>query len=413
MLEYFGNSHLYTAFELQRMALSPVNMAATCGKKFFGSPLNPFAYTEYGRRMAAASELLERMTRRFAKPAFEIAETTVAGKAVEVDEVVVLTKVFGRLLHFKKRSKIRQKKMLIVAPMSGHYATLLRGTVEGFLPHFDVYITDWQNAQEVPVFKGNFDLDDYINYLIEFLHFMGENSHIIGVCQPAVPVMAAVAIMSTEGDPFVPKTMTLIGGPIDTRINPTEVNIHGKEKSLEWFRHNVISLVPANYLGSMRPVYPGFVQLTGFMTMNLDKHIDSHVDLFRHLVSGDGDSADSHKVFYNEYLSVMDICAEFYLQTVETVFQKHSLPKGEMVSRGRKVLPKDIKKTALLCIEGGKDDISGVGQTSAALELCSGLPSAKKLYHLQKDVGHYGQFNGRKFREHIVPVVVGFAEKHG
>ena len=413
MLEYFGNSHLYTAFELQRMALSPVNMAATCGKKFFGSPLNPFAYTEYGRRMAAASELLERMTRRFAKPAFEIAETTVAGKAVEVDEVVVLTKVFGRLLHFKKRSKIRQKKMLIVAPMSGHYATLLRGTVEGFLPHFDVYITDWQNAQEVPVFKGNFDLDDYINYLIEFLHFMGENSHIIGVCQPAVPVMAAVAIMSTEGDPFVPKTMTLIGGPIDTRINPTEVNIHGKEKSLEWFRHNVISLVPANYLGSMRPVYPGFVQITGFMTMNLDKHIDSHVDLFRHLVSGDGDSADSHKVFYNEYLSVMDICAEFYLQTVETVFQKHSLPKGEMVSRGRKVLPKDIKKTALLCIEGGKDDISGVGQTSAALELCSGLPSAKKLYHLQKDVGHYGQFNGRKFREHIVPVVVGFAEKHG
>lgn len=413
MLEYFGNSHLYTAFELQRMALSPVNMLAKINKQFYSSTMNPIAYTDFGRHMAAGSELLERLTRRFAKPTFDIDQILINGKKVIIKEHVALTKVFGRLLHFEKATPVKQKKLLIVAPLSGHYATLLRGTVEGFLPHYDVYITDWRNAQDVPLPQGNFDLDDYINYVMEFIRFLGKDTHVMAVCQPAVPVMAAVSIMNSEKDPYAPASMILIGGPIDARKNPTQVNLHADQKSIEWFRHNVITRVPINYPGAFRPVYPGFIQLTGFMSLNMDKHIGSHMDLFQHLVKGDGDSAEAHKTFYNEYLSVMDIPAEFYLQTIETVFQKYLLPKGKMVSRGRPVQPADIKKTALMCIEGERDDISGIGQTKAAIDLCTGLPAAKKHYHLQKGVGHYGQFNGKKFREEIVPAVCNFIEKHG
>lgn len=412
MLEYFGNSHLYTAFELQRMALSPINMMAKASKEFYSNVLNPISYTEFGRHAAAGSELLERMTRRFAKPAFEITETLVKDEAVLIEERPVLTKVFGRLLHFRKERRYKQPKLLIVAPMSGHYATLLRGTVEGFLPHMDVYITDWRNAQDVPVVEGSFDLDDYINYVIEFIRFLGDNVHVLAVCQPAVPVFAAAAIMNAENDPKAPASIILTGGPIDTRINPTQVNQLAYEKSIDWFRHNVITRVPVNYAGAWRAVYPGFLQLTGFMSLNMDKHIESHVELFNHLVEGDGESAEAHKTFYNEYLSVMDIPAEFYLQTVETVFQKFSLPQGKMVSRGRKINPAAMKKTALMCIEGEKDDISGVGQTKAALDLCTNLPKAKKHYHMQKGVGHYGQFNGRRFREFIVPAVCDFIQKN-
>lgn len=413
MLEYFGNSHLYTAFELQRMALSPINMAAHAGKKFFTNESNPLSYTEYGKRMAAANELIERMTRRFTKPEFEIHSTVVNGKAIPIKEKIRKSKTFCKLLHFEKQDKIKpQEKLLIVAPMSGHYATLLRGTVEAFLPHFDVYITDWINAQDVPLYKGDFDLDDYIEYVQSFLQYYKKPVHVIGVCQPVVPVMAAVALMSSRKDPCAPKSMTLIGGPIDARENPTEVNRLAHEKSIEWFKHNVVTHVPLNYPGAMRPVYPGFLQLSGFMSMNLDRHIDAHVELFNHLVEGDGDSATVHKEFYNEYLSVMDISAEFYLQTVETVFQNYALPKGEMVSREKPVCPADIKNTALLTIEGERDDISGTGQTKAAHKICTGLPDSKKLHHLQKNVGHYGQFNGRRFREEIVPVVVKFIEQH-
>lgn len=412
MLEYFGNSHLYTAFELHRMALSPVNMLAKINKQFYSNTMNPLAYTDFGRRMAAGSELLERVTRRFAKPSFDITETTVKGKTYAIEEHTVFTKVFCRLMQFRKTKPVEQKKLLIVAPMSGHYATLLKGTVEGFLPHFDVYITDWRNAQDVSVTQGSFDLDDYINYVMDFIRHVGKDIHVMAVCQPAAPVMAAVALMNAENSPFTPASMTLIGGPIDARKNPTQVNLHADKKSIDWFRHNVITRVPLNYPGALRAVYPGFVQLTGFMSLNMDKHITSHLELFDHLVEGDGDEADAHRTFYNEYLSVMDIPAEFYLQTIETVFQKFLLPKGEMVSRGRKVLPGKITKTALLCIEGERDDISGIGQTKAAIDLCTGLPAAKKQYHLQKGVGHYGQFNGRKFREEIVPAVVKFIEKN-
>ncbi len=413
MLSYYGNSHLYTTLEVQRVALYPVNRLAKAGKEFFGSNYNPASYTDYGRHFAASCEMLERITRNFCKPEFGIESTIVDDKKVSISEKIILEKTFGNLIHFRKYNakNFNQKKLLIVAPMSGHYATLLRGTVEGFLPHFDVYITDWVNAQEVPVYEGIFDADDYINYIIEFIQHLGEDVHVIGVCQPAVPVLAAVSIMSSENDPLVPKSMTLIGGPIDTRKNPTEVNKLAKDKPLDWFKQSVISRVPMNYPGFMRPVYPGFLQLGGFMSMNLDKHIEAHTEFFNHLIEGDGESVDAHKKFYNEYLSVMDITAEFYLQTVENVFQKHSLPKGKMVSRGRAVTPSDIKKTALLAVEGERDDISGRGQTEAAIDICTSIPKSKKKYYLQKSVGHYGLFNGRRFREYIVPVIKEFIEK--
>ncbi len=414
MLRYYGNSHLYTALEVQRIAISPINMFARQGKEFHSHSFNPLAYTDLGRHLAAGFELLERMTRRFAKPAFEIEEVEVGGKVYEIEEKYPLIKTFGRLIHFKKKNYRgkKQEKLLIVAPMSGHYATLLRGTVEGLLPHVDIYITDWQNAQEVPMHEGTFDLDDYVDYLIEFMHNIGGNVHIMAVCQPAVPVMGAVSLMSTAKDVCTPKSMTLIGGPIDTRKSPTEVNSLAEEKPLDWFEHTVISRVPINYPGCGRPVYPGFIQLSGFMTMNLERHIEAHKSLFEHLVEGDGESVESHKKFYNEYLSVMDIPAEFYLQTIETVFQKHSLPDGKWISRGRPIMPSDINKTALLCIEGELDDISGVGQTRAALDVCTGLTENQKKYHLQEGAGHYGIFNGRKYREHIVPTITDFIQKH-
>ncbi len=400
------------------MAFSPINIVANAGKEFYGSSMNPIAYTEFGRSAAAACELLERMTRRYMKPEFEIEEIEVKGKKVAVSQKTISRRTFCNLLHFKKDSTVKQPKMLVVAPMSGHFATLLRGTVRDLLPHFDVYITDWLNASDIPVSKGKFDLDDYIDYVSGYIQMLGKEGdlHITAVCQPAVPVLASVSLLSSQHaedkSVVLPKTMTLIGGPIDTRKSPTEVNKLAETRSIEWFEQNVISAVPFNYPGFMRKVYPGFLQLTGFMTMNLDRHIEAHQGLFNHLVEGDGDSADAHKAFYNEYLSVMDITAEFYLQTIKAVFKEHSLPDGTMISCGRKVIPADIKKTALLCVEGERDDISGRGQTKAAINLCKGLPDSKKHYHLQKNVGHYGAFNGRRFREQIVPVIVDFAKKH-
>lgn len=413
MFHYFDNTHLYTAHEMQRIALSPVNAAARVGKEVYSHPLNPLAYTQFGRHMAASAEMLERMTRHFSKPDFNIHETHVGQRHVKIKYRIVKRKTFGRVLHFKKVDYAKpQISLLIVAPLSGHYSTLLRGTVEALLPHYDVYITDWQNAQDVPLAKGKFDLDDYVEYLMEFMRFLGPNLHVMAVCQPAVPVLAAVSLMSTKNDPLLPKSMTLIGGPIDTRKNPTEVNKLAETRTYHWFENNVISKVPFNYPGFGRKVYPGFLQLTGFMSMNLDRHIDAHRQLFEHLVDGDGESAEAHKKFYNEYLSVLDIPAEFYLQTIKTVFQEHALPKGTMTWKGKPVRPQDITKTALLAIEGGRDDISGRGQTKAALDLCTKLPESKKHYHLQKDVGHYGTFNGRKFREHIVPAIQEFIKNN-
>jgi poly(3-hydroxybutyrate) depolymerase len=298
--------------------------------------------------------------------------------------------------------------MLIVAPMSGHFATLLRGTVEAFLPNHDVYITEWRNARSVPLTEGRFDLDDYIDYLVSILHFLGGETHIVAVCQPSVPVLAAVSLMEADGDPYVPTSMLLMGGPIDTRVNPTAVNKLAEVRGVDWFRHHVITKVPFPHPGFMRDVYPGFLQLNGFVSMNLDRHIDAHKKLFLHLVAGDGDSAQKHKEFYDEYLAVMDLAAEFYLQTVDTVFVRHALPKGEMTHRGRPIDPSQIRRVALMTIEGEHDDISGVGQTEAAHRLCVNIPGDRKAHWLQPGVGHYGVFNGSRFRAEIAPRMADF-----
>jgi poly(3-hydroxybutyrate) depolymerase len=292
--------------------------------------------------------------------------------------------------------------------MSGHYATLLRGTVEAFLPTHEVYITDWSDARMVPVTAGRFDLDDYVDYIIEMLHVLGGNMHVIAVCQPSVPVVAAVSIMEAERDPFVPVSMTLMGGPIDTRRNPTGVNNLAAERGIDWFRSHVITKVPFPHPGVMRDVYPGFLQLNGFISMNFDRHMDAHKNLFKNLVKGDGDLVDKHRDFYDEYLAVMDLAAEYYLQTVDLVFIKHALPKGEMTHRGKPVDPSKITRVALMTVEGENDDISGLGQTEATHELCTSIPNHRRVHYVQKGVGHYGVFNGSRFKSEIVPRISDF-----
>lgn len=413
MIHFRENSHLYHLHEMNYAAVMPLNMLAQASKALHSNPYSPLSYTSYGRNMAAAAELLERATQRYGKPEFGISHTTVDGKQVSVYEEIDAEKPFCRLLHFKKWGQPKQPKMLIVAPMSGHHATLLRGTVEALLPFLDVYITDWMDAREVSMAHGAFHLEDYVDYTIDFTQRLGPDVHLLAVCQPSVPVLVAAAVMNQRNDKKTPRSMTLIGGPIDTRINPTKVNQLAEQRDLQWFETNVITRVPFNYPGFMRRVYPGFLQLSGFMQLNLDRHIDAHKDLFKHLVAGDGDSARAHKKFYDEYLSVCDLPAEFYLDCIEQVFQKHSLPKGEFVYQGKKVKPEAITQTALLTLEGEKDDISGVGQTKAAQTICSGLPAKMRKHHLQMGVGHYGIFNGRKFREHVVPIIVDFVKQHG
>lgn len=401
---------LYHMYEAMRVAMSPWRLAAEFTKHSVQNPLNPVSYTHLGRQLAAALEVFEHATRRYGKPTWDLHTTKIGRREVAITEEVVLRKKFCRLLHFRRETPghTAEPKLLIVAPLSGHYATLLRGTVEALLPNHQVYITDWKDARMVPLTEGTFDLDDYIDYLIEFFHFLGPNTHVLAVCQPAVPVMAASCIMSHMEDHCRPASMTLIGGPIDTREGVTEVNKLAKEHPLEWFRKNVVVRVPPPYPGAGRLVYPGFIQLTNFMAMNMDRHIDAHRELFDHLVVGDDDSADKKKDFYEEYRAVLDLTAEFYLQTVELVFQTHALPKGEMTSRWRPVKPEKVTDIPTLCIEGELDDISGVGQTKAALEIMTNLPHEMKYYHLQKGAGHYGVFNGSKFRRDIVPVISNF-----
>ena len=411
MMHIRENSPLYSLHEMHYAAISPLNFFASASKVFHRHPLSPLSYTDYGRHMAAASEVFERVTHRYGKPIFGIAHTKVAGKQVDIIEEVIDTKPFCNLIHFRKASKIEQPKLLIVAPMSGHHATLLRGTVVDLLPYLDVYITDWKDAREVALSHGEFRLEDYITYTIEFTRLLG-NAHLLAVCQPSVPVMIAASVMNEKKDKTAPLSMTLIGGPIDTRVNPTKVNKLAEEKPLSWFESNVITRVPFNYTGFMRRVYPGFLQLSGFMQLNLDRHITAHKDLYKHLIEGDGESARAHKKFYDEYLSVCDLPAEFYLDCIEQVFQKHLLPRGEFVYEGKKVKPEAITKTALLTLEGELDDISGVGQTQAAQKICKSLPDSMRKHYMQKGVGHYGIFNGRKFRENVVPIIVDFITKH-
>jgi len=400
---------LYDAYEVQRSLLSGASRLAGLGAGWLNNPSNPFGYSSMGPMVAAGLEVFAHASAPRGKPEFGIEEVLVGKKSVAVDEDISVRKPFGQLKHFRKEGVEPGEPLLIVAPMSGHYATLLRGTVQRMLPKHDVLITDWRDAKLVPVSEGSFDLDDYIDYLIEFCEEVrertGKRPHMLAVCQPAVPAFAATAIMNADKHPACPKTLTMMGGPIDTRRAPTAVNTLATERPHAWFQRNVIATVPQIYPGASRKVYPGFLQLAGFMTMNLGSHLVSHWEMFKHLVVGDDESADATRHFYDEYLSVCDMTSEFYLQTVDVVFQRHLLPKGEFEHRGRRVDPAAIKDTALLAIEGERDDISGIGQTKAALDLATKLPANAKQYHLAKDVGHYGIFNGRKWREKIAPVV--------
>lgn len=407
---------LYQLYEMNHAALAPWRASAAYWQMVMSSPFNPVAHTELGKTAVANLRIFRRVTRRFGKPSFGIEETEIDGNTISITEEEVWNKDFCSLLRFRRDGAYNitrtQPKLLIVAPMSGHYATLLRGTVREMLPYFDVYITDWIDARDVPVSQGSFGLDDYIDYVIEILQHIGPDVHVMGVCQPAVPVLAAAAVMADDQDPMRPKSMTLMGGPIDSRINPTAVNEFAQSHSIEWFENTVISHVPFPHAGFMRRVYPGFVQLSGFLGMNVERHMQAHWEYYNHLVEGDGDSIETHKRFYDEYLAVMDMTAEFYLETVECVFQKHLLPRGLMTHHDRRVRLEAIRDIALLTVEGEHDDISGIGQTEATHHLCSNLPSAYRDHFLAPGVGHYGVFNGSRWRKFIAPHVRNFIGQH-
>lgn len=403
---------LYDAYEMQRSLLAGASTLANIGAGWMQNPANPFSYSGMGPIVASALDVFAHAAAPRGKPEFGLETTIVNGQQVAVHEEIVLRKPFGQLKRFRREGVEDAPRLLIVAPMSGHYATLLRGTVERMLPKHDVYITDWRDAKLVPMSDGRFDLDDYIDYLIAFLEHIGPGAHMLAVCQPSVPCYAAAAIMSENKHPARPRTLTMMGGPIDTREAPTAVNTLATQRPHSWFEQNVIATVPYSYPGAGRHVYPGFLQLAGFMTMNLGSHLTSHWEMFKHLVDGDGESADATKDFYEEYRSVCDMTEEFYLQTVDAVFQRHLLPKGELMHRGRRVDPAAITDIAILAIEGERDDISGIGQTKAALKISTSLPDEMKHYHLAPGVGHYGIFNGSKWRERIAPVVEDWIARH-
>jgi poly(3-hydroxybutyrate) depolymerase len=408
---------LYDAYEVQRSFLAGASKLAGLGAGWLSNPNNPWGYSAMGPVVSAGLEVFAHASAPRGKPEFGIDSVKVGRKPAPVHEEILLRKPFGQLKHFAKDGVEPGPPLLIVAPMSGHYATLLRGTVQRLLPGQDVYITDWRDAKLVPLADGSFDLDDYIDYLIEFLDAIGERTgerpHLLAVCQPAVPAFAATALMNADKHRWRPRTLTMMGGPIDTRCAPTAVNTLATQRPFSWFEQNVIATVPMIYPGSGRKVYPGFLQLAGFMTMNLGSHLVSHWEMFKHLVVGDEEHAAATQKFYEEYRSVCDMTEEFYLETVDVVFQRHLLPKGELEHRGRLVDPAAIRDTALLAIEGERDDISGIGQTKAALDIATRLPAKKKQYLLARDVGHYGIFNGRKWREKIAPVVEDFIAANG
>ncbi len=404
---------LYTAFEMQRAWLAGVGMAAQTGSEWLLSAANPMAWSPAAPATARAMEVFAHAVAPRGKPAFGLHSTIVDGESVAVTEQVVLRKPFGQLKHFARATGGRRDpRILIVAPMSGHYATLLRGTVERLLPDHDVYITDWRDARQVPLSDGRFDLNDYVDYLIEFLEVLGPDTHMLAVCQPSVPALAAVALMNEDDHPCTPPSLTMMGGPIDTRKAPTAVNELAFNRPFAWFEHTVIQDVPAIYPGAGRRVYPGYLQLSGFMSMNLANHMKSHWEMFKHLVEGDEDAAEATKAFYDEYRSVCDMTAEFYLQTIDMVFQRQALATGSFDHRGRLADPGKITRTALLAIEGERDDISGLGQTKAALDIAVNLAPEKKQYLMAKGAGHYGIFNGSKWRETIAPVVEAFVRTH-
>ncbi|MBY0572309.1 MAG: polyhydroxyalkanoate depolymerase [Undibacterium sp.] len=411
---------LYQLHEFNRSFLTPLSKWAETSSQLFANPYSAWAYNPYSQRIAAAYELAFRLGKDYEKPEFNITSVVMNDEVVEVEQEIVLTKSFCNLIHFnkqtastkKQKKPVAQSKILIVAPLSGHHATLLRDTVRSLIPDHEVYITDWIDARMVPLSKGPFHLHDYIYYVQEFIRHLGTDLHVISVCQPTVPVLAAISLMATENDPYLPKTMTMMGGPIDPRKSPTQVNTLATEKKFSWFQNTVIYSVPHNYPGFARKVYPGFLQHAGFVAMNPDRHAQSHRDFYQHLLIGDDESAEQHRRFYDEYNAVIDLPAEYYLETIQTVFQEFRLPKGTWEVEGKLVRPQDIKTVALFTVEGELDDISGPGQTQAAHDLCSGIPDNMKQDFVAPGCGHYGIFSGRKWRELICPKVIAFIAAH-
>jgi poly(3-hydroxybutyrate) depolymerase len=402
---------LYQIHEMNRSLMSPLIQWAEASSKLFSNPVSPLSHTPFSQRIAAGYELMYRLGKDYEKPAFGLTETEVDGVTVGIHEEVTLDKPFCRLLHFKKQFKTRQSAeqrqptVLLVAPLSGHHSTLLRDTVRELLPHHDVFITDWTDARMVPLAEGAFHLHDYVYYVQDFIRALGPDVHVISVCQPTVPVLAAISLMATDKDPKLPKTMIMMGGPIDPSKSPTKVNDLAMEKPYSWFENNVIYDVTPNYPGAGRSVYPGFLQHAGFVAMNPQRHAQSHWDFFMHLREGDNESAEEHRKFYDEYNAVLDMPAEYYLETIKTVFQECALPRGTWEVEGKLVRPQDIKSVALFTIEGELDDISGSGQTEAAQDLCSGIPAKKKQHFTAPKCGHYGIFAGRRWREIICPKI--------
>lgn len=413
---------LYSLVELNRVAMAPMRLAARAGRAALASPLNPLGQTSYGKSLTAMADVFESATRYYGKPEWRIDKVRINSVDIPVTPEPVWRSPWCQLVHFRKdadafastqrKNAAPPPRLLIVAPLSGHYATLLRGTVEGFLETHDVYITDWVDARMAPVWLGRFDLDDYIDHVRRMLTKLGGGAHVLAVCQPGPPVLAAISMMAEDGDPALPASMTFMGSPIDARRSPTVPNKLAEERSFDWFEQNMIHTVPAPYPGMLRRVYPGFVQLASFMNMNWNRHVDAHWRFFNHLVDGDGDNASKHREFYDEYLSVLDLTEEFYLQTIQRVFQEHHLPRGIYRYRGeRLVKPEAIRDVALMTVEGEKDDISGIGQTQAAHDLCTNIPQDMQLDYIQPGVGHYGVFNGSRFETEIAPRVTQFTRR--
>ena len=410
---------LYQLYETQRALMAPFSEFASASAKLYSHPLSPFTHTPMAQRVAAGLDLMHRLAKEYEKPAFEIRTVPVGGVDVAVQEQVAIEKPFCRLIRFKRFTDDpsalavmkTQPTVLLVAPLSGHHSTLLRDTVKMLLRDHKVFITDWTDARMVPTEVGPFHLNDYVAYVQEFIRHVGPEVNVISVCQPTVPVLAAISVMATEGE-FTPRTMTMMGGPIDARKSPTAVNNLAMNKSYSWFENNVIYRVPPNFPGAGRPVYPGFLQHTGFVAMNPDRHLSSHYDYFLDLVRGDGDSADSHRQFYDEYNAVLDMPAEYYLETIRTVFQDFALVNGTWDVNGTLVAPQDIRTTALLTVEGELDDISGAGQTRAAHGLCTGIPKERQFHYDVVGAGHYGIFSGRRWRELVYPEVRDFIRRY-
>ena len=396
---------LYQAYQAHTDIMGPVRTWAGTALRAIGRPLVRVADNAVLRNLTAAYELIARAGLTHARPAFGIASVSVGNREVAVSERAALVTPFGTLLHFKKDIDTPQPRVLIVAPLSGHFSTLLRGTVRTMLPEHDVYITDWHNVRDVPLMQGRFGFDDYVEHLIRFFEAIGPGAHVVAVCQPCVAVLVAAAVMAQIGNPAQPLSMTLMAGPIDARVNPTKVNKLATSEPIDWFEKNLIATVPLRYPGAFRRVYPGFVQLAAFMSMNINRHLKAHRELYDHLAKGEHEKAQVTKAFYDEYFAVLDLTAEFYLETVRLVFQEHALPKGTLAWRGERVEPRAIRRTTLLTVEGERDDICAVGQTAAAHELCSGLRPYRKRHHMQAGVGHYGVFSGNRWANQIYPLV--------